>query len=48
MAHLNDTDQEEYICTLISNKIKSRLDEMVATIKEWRKGKEKKTYYWIS
>ena len=42
MAHLNDTDQEEYICTLISNKIKSRLDEMVATIKEWRKGKGKK------
>ena len=39
MAHLS---KRNIFAHLISNKIKSRLDEMVATIKEWRKGKGKK------
>ena len=41
-TYLEDTDYEEYIATLISNKIKKRLDSMAATIREWRKGKGKK------
>lgn len=42
MALLQDTDQEEYVCTVISNKIKIRLTEMAKTIREWREGTGKK------
>ena len=38
MSYLEETDQEEYIATLISNKIKSRLNEAALTIREWRSG----------
>ncbi len=39
MTYLQDTDQEEYVATIISIKIKNRLSEMVAAIREWRTGK---------
>lgn len=41
MAYLQETDLEEYVSTIISNKIKNRLSEMAITIREWRKGKGK-------
>jgi hypothetical protein len=42
MSFLQDTDMEEYIHLDISRRIKSRLDSLSSTIKEWRKGKGKK------
>ncbi len=39
MSYLQDTDIEEYIHLDISRRIKSRLDNLVSTIREWRKGK---------
>ena len=39
MSYLQETDIEEYVGTIISNKIKNRLNEMVKTVKEWRKSK---------
>jgi len=39
MNYLQETNQEEYVATKISNKIKERLDDMIETIKEYRSKK---------
>lgn len=39
MTFLQETEQAEYIHTLISQKIKSRINTLIATIREWREGK---------